>query len=131
MMHGIEAIFVTDRTGFKLDYLQFVENNLFRNIASISGMEFCMEVQFGVSHIISNNEYQKLLQIAHFYRMVVQEFEKPNVEIGKEISEEDLDIYDQKVHHQDFPPLNPDSVRELAIDGNEKILMKLNPSYEI
>ena len=35
--------------------------------------------------------------------------------------------YDQKVHHRDFPPLNPGSVRELAIDGNEKILMKLNP----
>ena len=59
--------------------------------------------------------------------MVVQEFEKPTVEIGKDISEEDLDKYDQKIHHRDFPPLNLDSVRELAIDGNEKIFMKLSP----
>ena len=61
---------------------------------------------------------------ARYLMVAMKELSSSNIQIGNEVSDEDLAIYDKTVHEEVFPPQNPADVKEIAGDGNQKVLIK-------
>lgn len=71
---------------------------------------------------------------AIFLFMAIGQFEKMGlhlgIEIGREISDEDLKQYDEYVHEYLFPPKDPSSVKEAAGDGHQKVVQKCHSNQQ-
>ena len=59
-----------------------------------------------------------------FYFLALKHFQKADIGIEKEITDEDFEMYDLYMHSNVFPPKNPEGVKEISMDGNEKGIVK-------
>lgn len=124
----VDALFVNDKVGFSKQYLQYHEALHFRGFTSARAVHFAgSEVLFSKEMMHSQSRWRECYMNARFLSLVMAEMQdkdKPAAPfcIGREIAEEDLEKYECRLHNIDFLPRNPQEVKEVCIDGHEKVM---------
>ena len=128
-----DVLFLNVKVGFTIRYLKYHAHLLFRCVTSARGIEWSFQKTFFDVHHDQprmgwEGNFRKLHYDALFYYMVSLEMELVGrhlqVRIGNELTEQNLALYDQHCHEQEFPPVCPRRVTAVVADGHQKVLIK-------
>lgn len=130
-LDDVPVLFVSSNTAFDVKFLVYHDMLRFRGFLSTRAVSFAgQHVLFPDSQHCDRN-FRGLYQDARFLMLSMQEFKHLggqhllSIKIGDELSPDALQEYDIYMHERVFPPANVASVKELAGDGNEKVLIKI------
>ena len=134
------CLFSNAKRCFTLRYLEFLTNLQFRTGTSDSGIAWaykktyekeCAEEEeaeeegYGRDILV---DFRKLHADACMYYLAIREFSHlglhKEIELGQEITNKSLEMYDFHLHEHVFPPADPSSVKEVVMDGHMKVLTK-------
>ena len=131
------VLFVNDKVCFDVSFLKYHAMLQFRNATSYHGVTWAFERVFGTEH--ARRTFRRLLSSAIALFNVMKEFEEigshTNVYIDTtqrgykderhiHITDEDLQKYDEYLHKKVFPGKGRQSVKEIAMDGNQKVMFR-------
>jgi hypothetical protein len=142
-LKDLKALFVTSKTGFTIDYLEYHISLHFRGCVSARAVTWS-----GKDTLFADSDVPSVLRImyedARFLLQVAKEFQDmaastgkasdkrlaQNIVIGDELTDEMIQAYDSWLHAKVFVPKRTGTVKALAIDGHEKVMLKLCASED-
>ena len=124
-LHQVSCLFITDKTGFELNFLEYHETLHFRGFLSSSSVLYALTKCLVKESKRNTTRLKEYYNDARFLRLVMMELPEEHIEIEKELNQNLVNKYDEIVHVKVFPPKIPLSVTEISGDGNEKVMIKL------
>jgi hypothetical protein len=133
-----DVLFLNDKIGFTVPYLRFMASLQFRGFVSYSafawsarrtfdtqGKAFEGQTSYGE---YTDQQFRLKLTAAVRYFLAMQEFELIDAHMWLPVEENlpaDLvEKYDAYLHQFEFPPANPEEIKEVVGDGHEKVHVK-------
>jgi hypothetical protein len=121
-----DVLFVSVSHCFTLRYLRYHEALFFRGYVTSHSVAWAYKDVFGRSDVAC--DFNKQHADGLFYFMAMQELESVGkhqaIEVGNEVSDVALSKYDRHLHNNVFPPLDRNAVKEIVVDGHEKVSVK-------
>lgn len=126
------VLFVNNKVCFDIQFLQYHSVLQFRGFESYRCATYAQEVVFGVDHTASR--FRKHLANALVLYVAMKELAALDLVLDLKLSGEDemsvtlthsmVEKYSAYLHDVIFPGSTPSDVREIAMDGHEKVLMR-------
>ena len=121
------VLFVTSKCAFRLDYLKYHEQLMFRGHLSTRAIAHAYSSVFQMD-AMSLDRFRTAHENAVFYDMAIRELEKvgmhKGIVIGNELTDEAVAIFSSLCSCSLFPPTNRLAVTALVADGHSKVRVK-------
>lgn len=125
-----KALFVNDKTAFAMDYLIYHEDLQFRGYLSAGAIAWAGSESL-FDKTMMHHDFHKLYNDARFLRLAMQEMQVlgekhlKSIKIGAEVTDKSATMYGHYLHDFEYLPKDTASIKEIAADGHEKVLVKL------
>lgn len=125
-----EALFVSSKCGFTMDYLKYHEELYFRGHVATRAVAHAYEAVYREDMSVVPGWFRQFHEHALFYKIALQELEvlglHSKIETENEISDEALSLYKALCYGILFPPVNRSQVTVLVGDGHGQVQVKCN-----
>ena len=130
----VEVLFANDKIAFDMVYIKYHESLQFRGALSSRAIEWSGKDVLFPRDIRSSFRYRQAYQDVRFMYLAAKEFGQipvhgPDIvsklELGKTVTEKHVELYSDFLHKDIYPPDDPSKVKEMVMDGHEKVLQRI------
>ena len=123
-----EAVFLSPKIGFTVNYLRYHMLLEFRAFASARAALDVYSRVYDIEHCSQGGHFRDVHGSAIMYFIALSEYPAASIPmafaIGHEATSQSVEAYDRYVHNHAFPPSNKRKVTEIVCDGHAKVHVK-------